>query len=173
MERCEPNLGLALGQLALRLQSASLPPPGLGDFAVDAEVYRNIIGIYMRHKSRSACLQIAAVALALAFGTIAHAETPREEIVHAYVLLGHANAEYAGHKGMAMNELTAAGKLLGLKLEGEGSAKERQWKSDERLVEARRLLREARTKLEAADRDRVAARVDNAIREIDNALKIK
>jgi len=111
--------------------------------------------------------------LALSFGAIAHAETPREEVVHAYVLLAHADSDYAGHKGVAMKELSAAGLQLGLKLKGEVVEKERQWKSDAKLMEARRLLKDAREKLEEADRDRVAERVDKAIQELDVALKIK
>lgn len=111
--------------------------------------------------------------MALSFGAIAHAETPREEITHAYILLAHADADYAGHKGNAMHELSAAGKKLGLKLEGEALVGERQWKSDQKLVEARRLLKDAREKLESADRTSAADRVDTAIHELDIALKVK
>ena len=118
-------------------------------------------------------MQISAIALALSFGAMAHAETPREEIVHAYVLLSHADADYAGHKGNAMHEISAAGKKLNLKLEGGGLAIEQQWKSDAKLAEARRLLKDARGKLAAEDRDRAADRLDTAIHELDIALKVK
>jgi len=127
----------------------------------------------MKYSSRSLYLQISTVVLALSFGAIAHAETPREEVAHAYVLLAHADADYAGHKGVAMKELHAAGLQLGLKLDGQVLEKEKQWKSDAKLAEARRLLKEAREKLEEADRDRVAERVDKAIQELDVALKAK
>jgi len=127
----------------------------------------------MRHTPRSLYLQISAVVLALSFGTIAHAETPREEIAHAYILLAHADADYAGHRGNAMKVLSAVGKDLGLHLEGDAATSERQWKSDRKLMEARRILLDAREKLEEKDRARAATRLDKAIREIDTALKVK
>jgi hypothetical protein len=114
-----------------------------------------------------------AIVLALSFGVRAYAETPREELAHAYILLKLANADYAGHRVKAMKELETAGKDLGLSLEGRGSEHERQLKSDEQVAEARRLLREARDKLEARDRDRAAAHLEKAIAEIDAALKVR
>jgi len=127
----------------------------------------------MKTSSRSLCLQIVAIVIALSFGLRAYAETPREEVVHAYILLKHADHDYDGHREKAMAEVSAAGRDLGLKLEGEGVEHERQWKSDEKMAEARRLLREARDKLEARDRDRVADRLEKAIKEIDVSLAIK
>jgi hypothetical protein len=118
-------------------------------------------------------MQMAAIVLALVFGVRAYAETPREELAHAYVLLRLADGDYAGHRANAMKEIKAAGKALGLKLEGGGSGHEKQLKSDEQVAEARRLLREAREKLEDRDRDRVTVNVDKAIKELDAALKVK
>lgn len=116
---------------------------------------------------------MAALALALTLGGSAYAETAREELAHSYALLKLANADYGGHRAKAMKELEAAGKDLGLRLEGRGSDHERQLKSDEQVAEARRILREARDKLEAKDRDRVAERLEKAIVEIDAALKVR
>ena len=127
----------------------------------------------MKLSSRSRYIQIVAIVLALSFGVRAYAETPREELAHAYILLKLANADYAGHRAKAMKELETAGKDLGLSLEGRGSEHERQLKSDEQVAEARRLLREARDKLEARDRDRAAAHLEKAIVEIDAALKVR
>lgn len=127
----------------------------------------------MQSSSRSRYIQIVAIVLALSFGVRAYAETPREELAHAYILLKLANADYAGHRVKAMKELETAGKDLGLSLEGRGSEHERQLKSDEQVAEARRLLREARDKLEARDRDRAAAHLEKAIAEIDAALKVR
>jgi len=127
----------------------------------------------MKLSSRSLYLQLAAIALALSLGVRAYAETPREELAHAYFLLKTADHDYGGHKGRAMQAVEEAGKALGLKLESHGSEHEHQWKSDERLAEARRLLRDARDKLEARDRDRAAAHVEKAITETDAALKFK
>jgi hypothetical protein len=116
---------------------------------------------------------MAAVAVALTFGVRAQAEPPREELVHAYRLLKSADADYDGHRGAAMKEVRVAGEKLGLTLEGEGGEREKQWKSDRRMNEARRLLRDVRDKMEARDRDRVAESLDKAIKELDVALKIK
>lgn len=122
---------------------------------------------------RSFYLQLAAMVLVLSFGARAYAETPREEVAHAYVLLRLAKHDYAGHRAVALQELQIAGRELGLDLEGHGSEHERQLKSDELVAASGRVLREAREKLEARDRERVAAHVDRAIHEIDEALKVK
>jgi hypothetical protein len=118
-------------------------------------------------------LKMAAIALALSLGVSAHAETPREELAHAYRLLKVAKSNYDGHRGKAMKELEMAGESLGLKLEGHDSEHESQWKSDEQIAEARRLLRDVRDKLEARDRDRAAAHVEKAIKETEAALRVK
>jgi hypothetical protein len=127
----------------------------------------------MKLTYQSVYLRIAAVLLALSFGISAHAEPAREEIAHAYRLLKGADHDYDGHRGVAMKELQLAGDKLGLVLEGDGVKEERQWKSDKRLMEARRILREARNKLEDKDRDRAAANVEKAIKELDAALATK
>ena len=116
---------------------------------------------------------MAAVAVALTIGVRAYAEPPRDELAHAYRLLKSADHDYDGHREAAMKEVQVAGDKLGLTLEGEGVERERQWKSDRRLSEARKLLRDARDKLEERDRDRVAESVEKAIKEIDVALKVK
>jgi outer membrane cobalamin receptor len=100
-------------------------------------------------------------------------EPPRQELVHAFLLMKKADRDYAGHRVKALNEVEKAGKALGLELVGEAPERERQWKSDEQLIEARRLLVEARDKLEARDRERAAVHVEVAIRELDEALKVK
>lgn len=109
----------------------------------------------------------------MSFGAIAHAEAPREELVHACRLLAHADADYGVHRGNAMKKLTLAGASPGLRLKGDAPERERQWVSDQELAEARRLLKEAREKLEATNRDRAAARADRAIQELDLAIKVK
>ena len=128
----------------------------------------------MKPSYLTSSIRIAAIALALSFGVRAYAaETPREELAHSYRLLERADHDYDGHRIAAMKEIEAAGKDLGIQLRGDLPERERQWKSDQHLAEARRLLRHAREKLEARDRDRAADRVDKAIREINIALKIK
>jgi hypothetical protein len=125
------------------------------------------------YRSRSWYLQLAMVLLALSFGVRAFAESPREELVHAYVLLKLARNDYGGHREAAIRELEAAGHELGLDLKGQGSEHERQLKSDELVAQAGTMLHDIRRKLEARDRDRVAVHVDIAIREINKALRVK
>jgi hypothetical protein len=129
----------------------------------------------MKTKYRLLIVSFLVAAFSAGFGLKASAapETPREELVHAFHLLQKADKDYAGHRGKAMGEVETAGKALGLELKGDLPDRERQWKSDEQLIEAQRLLRDARDKLEAKDRDRVAAHVDVAVKEIDAALKVK
>lgn len=127
----------------------------------------------MKTPNRSFHTIILAIVLPLAFGVGVHAEPPREELAHAYYHLKFADHDYKGHRVLAMREVEIAGKELGINLGGDGQGEERQWKSDRKLDEARRLLRHAREKLEARDRDRVAAHVETAVKEIDVALKVK
>ncbi|HWD90913.1 MAG TPA: hypothetical protein VG938_01060 [Verrucomicrobiae bacterium] len=123
--------------------------------------------------SRKFYFKIAAIALAVSFGLSAYAQSPRENLVHAYHLLKMANHDYAGHRAKAMDEVSTAGRSLGLELGGDLPPAERQWQSDQQLKEARHLIRESRDQLERADRDRAARHLDEAIREIDEALKVK
>ena len=116
---------------------------------------------------------MAAVLLALTFGVSAYAEGAREELVHSYRLLKNADHDYDGHREAAMKEVEAAGKKLGLALEGDNDKVEAQWKSDKKLAEARKLLRHAHKQLEKKDRELAAAEVESAIKHIDMALKIK
>jgi hypothetical protein len=124
----------------------------------------------MKLSSRSLYLQILAVGVALSLGARVYAEPPREEIVHAYALLKHANHDYNGHRAKALEQVESAAKALNLKLEGDATERERKWQSDEMLAEARHLLSHARDSFDRHDRDRAANRVDRAISEIDAAI---
>jgi hypothetical protein len=121
-------------------------------------------------KLTSRLLQVAAVTVGLSFAARVYAEPPRQELVHAYVLLKNANHNYEGHRARALEHLQAAGKALNLKLEGDADNRERQWKSDQMMAEARHLLYHARGAFERHDRDIAAAHVDKAIEEIDRAI---
>jgi hypothetical protein len=125
-------------------------------------------------KRTSQYLKIVAIAVALAFGATAYAETAREELVHAHHLLKEANRDYMGHRVKAMAETEAALRDMGVSFRDyhlpEG---EPQWESDKKVREARRILIEARDKLEAGDREHAAARIEHAIKEIDRALEAK
>src|SRR3954467_12650036 len=121
----------------------------------------------MKLTSHSLFVQMAAIAVALSFEAQVYADPPRRELVHAYVLLKHANHNYEGHRARALEHIEAAGKALDLNLEGDTENRERQWKSDQMMAEARHLLYHARESFERHDRDRAAAHVDRAIDEID------
>jgi len=62
----------------------------------------------------------------VSFAARVYAEPPRQEVVHAYVLLKHANHNYEGHRARALEHLQSAGKALNLKLEGDADNRERQ-----------------------------------------------
>jgi hypothetical protein len=125
----------------------------------------------MKRTSRLLYLQLAAVVAMFSFGLRAYAETPRDELVHAYWLVKTANKDYGGHRATALHAIENAGHNLGLELKGGLPEKERQWKSDAQLEEAVRLLRDSRDKLEASDRQKTADHVEHAIQELDKALK--
>jgi hypothetical protein len=127
----------------------------------------------MNNKLETMKSKMLVAALAVSFGITAYAEPPRDELGHAYRLLKEADHDYAGHRAVALEEIKAADRDLGIRLEGDLLEHERQWKSDERMAEANRLLRDARDKLEDHDRTRVAAHVEKAIKEIDAALKVR
>ena len=68
-----------------------------------------------------------AAALVLSLGLLrANAESPREEVAHAFHLLKKADHDYSGHRAKAMAEVEAAGHTLGLELGGEAPERERQ-----------------------------------------------
>jgi hypothetical protein len=121
-------------------------------------------------KLTSRLLQLVVATVALSFAGRLYAEPPRQELVHAYALIKHANHNYEGHRAKALEHIEAAGKALNMRLEGDASEHERQWKSDQMLAEARHLLFHARGAFEAHDRDIAAAHVDKAIEEIDRAI---
>jgi len=126
--------------------------------------------MYMKLTSRLFYLQILAVTVALSFAARVYAEPPRQELVHAYVLLKHANHNYEGHRARALEHIEAAGKALDLKLEGDTDNHEHQLQSDQMMAEARHMLFHARESFERHDRDRAATHVDRAIEEIDRAI---
>jgi hypothetical protein len=125
----------------------------------------------MKLTSRLLFLQILAITVAFTFATRVYAEPPHQEIIHAYYLLKQANNNYEGHKQKAIEHVQAAGKALNLKFENMPNyERERQWKSDQMLAEARNLLSDVRDKFEAHDRERAAAHINKAIAEINEAI---
>jgi len=126
----------------------------------------------MKITPRSLFFRVAIGILALTLSTGAFAETPREQLTHAFRLISGANSDYAGHRRRAMTEIEAAAKELGIEVRGEVSQNERQWKSDQQMSEARRLLVDARDHMEKQDRDRVAGHVETAIKEVEDALRM-
>ena len=64
----------------------------------------------MKDSMRLSFARVAAILLAFTFAIPAFAETPREELVHSWVLLKLANNDYGGHRVVALREVEAAGR---------------------------------------------------------------
>jgi hypothetical protein len=92
-------------------------------------------------------------------------------LARAYHLLALADHDYSGHRAQAMHQVSAAAKLLGTPLFGDGAGGENQLTSDEQLREARALLERARSFY--AGRPRVLEHVNAATQQISIALSIR
>lgn len=94
-----------------------------------------------------------------------------EKLQHAYHLLEHAEADYGGHKGLAMKEIKKASDVLGVEVHGNGhwAAEEGQWNSDRHLREAKHLLEDVSSETGGGEEQ---AHLHKAIKEIDRALAI-
>src|SRR5215469_12043255 len=125
----------------------------------------------MKTTSRSLYSKIAAIAVVLCFGLAAYAESPREELAHAYYLLKSANADYGGHRAKALHELGSAGEELHMELKGGVPEGERQWHSDKQLEEARRLIADVNERMEERDRQHISHHLEASMKEIDLALR--
>jgi hypothetical protein len=98
-------------------------------------------------------------------------EGRRAKLREAYWLLEHANADYNGHRGKAMEHIRKAGELLGMEiLHGRGYEGDHpQEASDARLRHARDLLRDVGAESGGKELERIRM----AIREIDIALEVR
>jgi hypothetical protein len=94
---------------------------------------------------------------------------PGELLREAYARLEKADHDYKGHRKHAMEQIEAAGKLLGVKVRGDGKGHEKQGVSDEHVQEAEKLLQAARGGLSG----KALKHVNKALEHLSIALKIK
>lgn len=92
-----------------------------------------------------------------------------EKLQHAYHLLEHADADYGGHRDLAMKSIKKAAEVLGVDLTGKEHAEEGQWKSDRRMHEAKHLLED----LVVEGKGKEQPHIHRAIKELDKALATK
>lgn len=107
-----------------------------------------------------------ALILGLAVNTYA---APADLLRQAYGELASADHDYKGHRRAAMEKIDGAGKLLGVRLHGEGKEHEPQGISDDHLRIAQGLLQQAASGLSGRPLKRVLA----AEKDISIALSIK
>jgi hypothetical protein len=94
-------------------------------------------------------------------------------LAEAYTDLDHADHDYDGHRIKAMRHIEAAGKLVHLKLGGDGKGHEKQGVSDEQLAAAKNILGQIQSELAGDKKSRILHQVDKAQEELTIALKIK
>jgi hypothetical protein len=109
---------------------------------------------------------LLALGLVLAVNVYA---APANLLQQAYGELASADHDYKGHRVAAMKKLEAAGKVLGIKLQGNTREHEKQGISDEHLKTAQSLLQEAASGLSG----KALKRVETAEKEISIALRVK
>ena len=108
------------------------------------------------------------------FETVAFRD--REEagmLRRAYVILATGDHDYKGRRKLAMEQVQAAGDLLGMDLKGEVKDHERQALSDEKMREARGLLEKVLGAAEVKDQKRISKHINSAIEHINKALEIR
>jgi len=94
---------------------------------------------------------------------------PTDLLRQAYGELASADHDYKGHRLAAMKKIDEAGKLLGVKLHGDGKDHEKQGISDEHLRIAQGLLGQAASGLSG----KALKRVQAAERDLSVALSVK
>jgi hypothetical protein len=108
--------------------------------------------------------------LALILGLAANVyAAPADLLRQAYGELASADHDYKGRRAAAMKKIDAAGKLLGVKLHGDGQVRERQGISDDHLRNAQTLLSQAAGGLSGKPLKQVLA----AEKDLNVALSIK
>jgi hypothetical protein len=91
----------------------------------------------------------------------------------AYGDLDHADHDYKGHRARAMKQIEEAGKLVHLKLGGDGRGHEKQGVSDEQVAAAQGVLNQVESELAGEKKSKLLHHVKKAQEEIATALKVK
>jgi hypothetical protein len=90
-------------------------------------------------------------------------------LTQAYAALSVADHDYKGHRVLAMKQIEAAAKELGVALKGDNHVREVQVASDQQLRVAQSLLQQAAPALQG----KVRMHVDKALEQLSIALSIK
>jgi hypothetical protein len=91
----------------------------------------------------------------------------------AYRILATGDHDYKGHRGKAMHSVEAAGKLLGVDLEGDLKDHSPQALSDARLREAQELIGRVLNSAEVKGQKRVVKHLTAAVNQINAALRVR
>jgi hypothetical protein len=91
----------------------------------------------------------------------------------AYRILATGDHDYDGHRVRAMHAVEAAGKLLGMDLDGDLKDRTPQALSDDKMREAEGLINKVLGNAEVKDQKRIVKHLDEAVKQIHTALKIK
>ena len=106
--------------------------------------------------------------------TVNVGDLPTPEVLRlAYFILLPGNHNYHGHRGQAMDEISAIAQSFGLDLKERGQGREEQKKSDARLVLAQRLLEPLRTRLTSEEHKPLLDHVEKALKHLTLALKFR
>jgi hypothetical protein len=134
----------------------------------------------MNTKSSRFSIITTVLALLLIGGLLARAQsapatpavasaTSITQLTQAYAALSIADHDYKGHRALAMKQIEAAAKVVGVTLGGNGKGHEQQATSDQQLQTATSLLQQARAGLP----EKAQKHVDKALEHLSTALSIK
>jgi hypothetical protein len=130
----------------------------------------------MNTKSIRLSIITAVLALFLGGGLNSRAQSPPPTptaagglLSQAYAVLSVADHDYKGHRVLAMKQIEAAAKEVGVSLAGNGKGHEQQVASDQQIQTATSLLQQARPGLPL----KAQKHVDKALEQLSTALSIK
>jgi hypothetical protein len=108
------------------------------------------------------------------FQTVAFSDTAEAGMLHqAYRILATGDHDYKGHRVLAMHQIEAAAKLLGVDLAGDLKDRQPQALSDAKLREAQGLLQNVLGAAQVKGQPRISKHVTAAINQISTALSIR
>jgi len=116
----------------------------------------------------------APIAGANEFSPMAFSDSAEAGMLHrAYHILARGDHDYKGHRAKAMKAVEAAGKLLGMDLDGDDKDRQPQPLSDDKLREAQGLIANVLASADVKDQKRIVKHLTEAVNQINIALDIK